>query len=106
MKCQLNYIILYTCSFFFYLGMSDITTPNSSDCFVFTSNVYCIIYQRDSTGTECFEVTINDDDLSEPSESLNITLSENTIEFLEDSGYSVTLSHTILTIKEDSSDCK
>lgn len=60
----------------------------------------------DSNATECFQVTINDDDLNEPTESFNITISESDVEFLENRDFSVTLSHTILTIKEDSTDCK
>ena len=54
----------------------------------------------------CFNLIILDDDLREQDEILNITLTDSYFQYLEDNGYTIGLSHTIVTIQDDSSDSK
>lgn len=67
--------------------------------------LHLIMYQGSSETRQCANVKIFDDNLREPVESLNITLS-GPLEQLEGKGFTLHNSYAILNINMDSNDGK
>ena len=62
---------------------------------------------EDRNPRACFNLTIVDDDIRELAEMLNVTLLDSDLEHLDEVlGFTIGLSHTIVTIQPDGNDSK